>query len=165
MDLFARTFPLAAAEAGVSAPAIARHLALYRHHSDRADPVLLVSRCLRADRPGTGEHLLALTGTRLWISHASRTLHRIRLHLDAPVSQLRDVHWSVDPRRGTADLAVTTADDTRERFQLQVADTELLDTTLGFVFRCAVETRPLGARRSAGPAKLVPTANIARIPR
>jgi hypothetical protein len=159
MDLFARTFPLAAADAGFSALEITRHLALHHRRPERTDPVLLVSRCLSADRPWAGEHLLALTGSRLSVSHASRALHRIRLRLDAPVSQLRDVHWSVDPRRGTADLAVTTAGGERERFQLTTGDPELIDTTFGFVFRSAAEVRPVPARRP------VPTPNIGPVPR
>jgi hypothetical protein len=165
MDVFARTFPLAAADAGLTGPAIARHLPLHRRCLDGADPVLLVSHCLRPEQPWTGEHLLALTRTRLSVSHASRALRRVRVHLDVAVADLGDVRWSVHTRPGLADFTFTTAGGVRERLQLRGVHPALLETTLNFVFRCAPENSPALVRRLAPPAGPVPIPNIARVPR
>ena len=60
MDLFARTFLPAATDAGLDMPTISRHLPVFRRCLG-ADTVLLVSRCTRADRPLSGEHVLVLS--------------------------------------------------------------------------------------------------------
>jgi hypothetical protein len=153
MEVFARTFAAAASHAGLTQPAIARHFLLYRRCLDGADPVLLVSRCLRNERPWTGEHLLALTRTRLVVTHDSRVLRRIRLHLDAAVADLDDVRWIGDQEGCTVQLAVT-AQGERDRFRLRVRDARALwqlEATLSYVFRLA--TTP------------VQVPNIAQVPR
>lgn len=160
MEVFARTFLAAASHAGLAQPVIARHFALYRRCLGACDPVLLVSQCLQPERPWTGDHLLALTRHRLVVTHESRVLRRIRLHLDAPVGELADVWWSTDPHQCSTEFAVTAVDGIRERFQLRARHGKALwqlEATLGYVFRPAVGTRPAGTP--------VPTPNIAKVPR
>ncbi len=157
MEVFVRTFLAGAGHAGIAQPVITRHLALYRRCLGAADPVLVVSRCLRPDRPWAGEHLLALTRHRLVITHESRVLRRIRLHLDAPIEELTDAWWSADPQQNSAEFAVTAADGVRERFQLRARHPEglwQLDATFGYVFRAAVKANTP-----------VPIPYVARVPR
>jgi hypothetical protein len=158
MDVFARTFLAAASHAGLSQPVIARHFALYRRCLGSDEPVLVVSRCLRPERPWAGEHLLALTRKRLVVTHESRVLRRIRLHLDAPIRELADAWWSADPRQVTAELAVTAADGVRERFEFKARHLKALwqlDAAFGYVFRAAVTAMD----------QPVPIPNIVRVPR
>ncbi len=118
MELFARTFLPAAADAGLDMPAIGRHLPLFRRCLGTESAVLLVTRCTRPDRPA-GEYLLAATRHRLVVAHESRVVHRVRLHLDAPLHELFDVSWSVD-RTGTClELAATAVDGIREQFTIR----------------------------------------------
>ncbi len=154
MEVFARTFASSAGHAGLAQAAIERHFPLYRRCLGGTDPVLLVGRCLRPERPWTGEHLLALTRTRLAVTHESRVLRRIRLHLDAPVSGLTAARWSVDPVQLTAELSVVSRDGDRERFQLRARTARALwqlEATFSYVFR--VGSTP------------VPLPNIAPVPR
>jgi hypothetical protein len=135
MDPFARTFLPAAADAGLDMPAIGRHLPLFRRCLG-ADPVLLVTRCTRPDRP-YGEYVLALTRHRLVVVHESRVVHRVRLHLDAPLDELSEVAWVPDPARATVELAATAIDGIRERFAIRLRSREalrVLDARLAELF-------------------------------
>ena len=137
MDAFARTFLPAAADAGLDMPTISRHLPVFRRCLG-ADPVLLVTRCTRADRPLAGEYLLVLTRNRLVVTHESRLVHKLRLHLDAPIHELAHVRWAPDPLQTSVQLAATAIDGIRERFVIKVRHPELvwhLDETFGFVFQ------------------------------
>src|SRR5437016_336340 len=136
MDLFARTFLPAAADAGLDMPTISRHLPVFRRCLS-ADPVLLVARCTRADRPLAGEHLLVLTRNRLVGTHESRLVHKLRLYLDAPIHELAHVRWAPAPPLTSVQLAATAIDGIRERFTIKVRHPELvwhLDETFGYVF-------------------------------
>jgi hypothetical protein len=118
MELFARTFLPAAADAGLDMPAIGRHLPLFRRCLGTESAVLLVTRCTRSDRPA-GEYLLAVTRHRLVVAHESRVVHRVRLHLDAPLHELFDVSWSVDGTGAGLEFAATAIDGIRERFTIR----------------------------------------------
>jgi hypothetical protein len=136
MDLFARTFLPAAADAGLDMPTIGRHLPVFRRCL-AADSVLLVTRCTRVDRPMAGEHVLALSRHRLVVTHESRVVHRLRLHLDAPIHELADVSWTADPTGTSVELAATAIDGIRERFTVKVRHPQLiwyLNDTFGYVF-------------------------------
>jgi hypothetical protein len=87
-----------------------------------------------------------MTRTRLVVTHESHVLRRIRLHLDAPVTELGDAWWRADPRQITTELAVTAADGIRERFQLRARHPKALwqlDALFGYVFRAAVTAAPI----------------------
>lgn len=149
MEVFARTFLAAATHAGLAPPAIDRHFPLYRRCLGGTDPLLVVSRCLRPDRPWAGEHLLALTRRRLVVTQESRVLRRIRLHLDAPVTELSDAWWRADPGQATAEFAVTGADGVRARFRLRAWHPRApwhLDAAFAAAFG------PLAAPPAASPA-------------
>jgi hypothetical protein len=136
MDLFARTFLLAATDAGLDMPTINRHLPVFRRCLG-GDSILLVSRCTRADRPLSGEHLLVLSRNRLVVTHETRLVHKLRLHLDAPLHELADVRWTPDPMLTSVELSATAIDGIRERFTLKVRHPGLiwqLDETLGDLF-------------------------------
>src|SRR2546430_16103871 len=126
MRAFAGTFPPAAADAGLDMPTIGRHLPVFRRCLG-ADPVLLVVRCTRPDRP-YGEYVLALTRRRLVVVHESRVVHRVRLHLDAPLSELSDVAWVPDHGRATVELRATAIDGIRERFAIRLRSRDALRT-------------------------------------
>jgi hypothetical protein len=140
MELFARTFLPAAADAGLSMPTISRHIVIFRRCIGATNPVLAVARCVRADRPLAGPHLLVLSPHRLVVTHESRVVHRIRLHLDAPLDELSAISWTPDPRRGALEFVATAIDGARERFWIQARhprSTAVLEATLGRVFRTA----------------------------
>src|SRR5947207_2595430 len=135
MDLFARSFLPAATDAGLDIPAISRHLPVFRRCLG-TEPVVLVTRCTRPDRP-LGEYVLVLTRHRLVVLHESRVVHRVRLHLDAPIHELADVTWVPDPARTTVELAATAIDGIRERFTIRLRRRDALaqlDHRLGEVF-------------------------------
>ncbi len=141
MDLFARTFLPAATDAGLDMPTINRHLPVFRRCLG-GDSILLVSRCSRPDRPLSGEHLLVLTRNRLVVTHETRLVHKLRLHLDAPLHELADVRWTPDPLLTSVELSATAIDGIRERFTLKVRHPGLiwhLDETFGYVFTTAAQ--------------------------
>jgi hypothetical protein len=140
MDLFARTFLPAAADAGLSMPTISRHIPVFRRCLGADDAVLLVTRCVRPDRALAGEYILVLSRHRLVVTHEGRVTHRIKLHLDAPIHELSQVGWAPDPRLATIELAATAIDGIRERFSIKVRHPKavwLLDATFGYVFKAA----------------------------
>jgi hypothetical protein len=136
MDLFARTFLPAAADAGLSISAISRHIVIFRRCVGAANPVLAVARCVRADRPLAGPHVLVLSPQRLVVTHESRVVHRIRLHLDAALADLSAISWAADPRRGVLEFVATAVDGVRERFWIPArhpTSVAVLEATLGYV--------------------------------
>jgi hypothetical protein len=140
MDLFARTFLPAAADAGLSMPTISRNIPIFRRCLGADDAVLLVTRCVRPDRALAGEHILVLTRHRLVVTHEGRMTHRIKLHLDAPIHELSQVVWASDPRAASVELSATAIDGIRERFWIKVRHPKavwLLDATFGYVFKAA----------------------------
>jgi hypothetical protein len=140
MDLFARTFLTAAADAGMSVPAISRHIVILRRCVGAANPVLTVALCIRADRPLAGPHVLVLSPMRLVVTHESRVARRIRLHLDAALADLSAISWTVDPRRGALEFVATAADGAPERFWISGRHPKTvaaLETTLRHALRTA----------------------------
>jgi hypothetical protein len=130
---------------------ISRQIPLFRRHVGREQTVLIVIRCSRLDRPLCGDHLMVLTRERLVVTIESRLLHRPRIHLDAAISDLRNVVWTADPRLESIELAATAPDSVREHFLINVrnpGEVWHLEAALGYVFRPA----RLGMR------KLSPTA-------
>ncbi|MDG4822039.1 hypothetical protein O7635_09260 [Asanoa sp. WMMD1127] len=149
MDVFSRTFLPAAAEAGVAIPTVSRHMPVLRRCVAADDAAALVARCTRADRPAQGEYLMLLTYRRLVVTHESRVLHRLRLHLNTELGHLGNVTWNPDPRLSAVELAATAVDGVRERFWIQVGHPKQvwhLDALLSHVFR------PRAARVGAGTA-------------
>ena len=110
MDLFARTFLPAAADAGLSMPTISRHIGIFRRCVGQNTPVLAVAHCVRADRPLAGPHVLVLSTHRLVVTHESRVVHRIRLHLDTALAEMSGISWTADPRRGALEFVATAID-------------------------------------------------------
>jgi hypothetical protein len=142
MDAFDRTFLPAAIDAGLDMPTISRHLPVVRRCLG-TEPVLLVTRGTRADRPHAGEHLVVLTRTRLVITHESRLVHRLRLHLDAPLHELSQVRWAADAHQCSVELSATAIDGIRERFVLKVRQPDAVwhvEETLGYLFAGADES-------------------------
>jgi hypothetical protein len=118
MDVFTRTFSVAAAEAGVAVPTVSRHLSVFRSCIEPDDPAVLVTRCVRSDVPAAGEFLLLLTYRRLVVTKQSRVLHRMRVHLNTNLRHLSSVTWSPDLRDSAVEIAATAVDGVRERFRM-----------------------------------------------
>jgi len=151
MDVFSRTFLPAAAEAGVAIPTVSRHMPVFRRCVAADDTAAVVARCTRADRPAQGEYLLLLTYRRLVVTHESRMLHRLRLHLNTELGHLGNVTWNPDPRLSAVELAATAVDGVRERFWIRVGHAKQvwhLDALLSHVFR--PRTVRVGAGTAAG---------------
>jgi hypothetical protein len=152
MDVFSRTFLPAAAEAGVTIPAVSRHMPILRRCVEADDPTVMVTRCQRPDHPMAGEFLMLLTYRRLVVTQETRVLHRLRLHLNANLRHLSNVTWNTDLRQTAVDFAATAVDGVRERFRVRLHDPDQLwhvDALLKHVFRerasRAVERRALAA--------------------
>jgi hypothetical protein len=161
MDVFSRTFLPAAAEAGVAVPTVGRHLSVFRRCVSPDDATALVARCLRPDRPLQGEYMLLLTYRRLVVTHETRVLHRMRLHLNAELGHLSNVTWSPDPRISAVELAATAIDGVRERFWIKVGHPKQvwhLDALLSHVFR------PKAQRAAALAVAAVAAAAAAPVP-
>ena len=142
MDVFSRTFLPAAAEAGVALATVSRHMPIFRRCVEPDDSTVLVTRCVNPDRPLSGEFLMLLTYRRLVITHETRVLHRLRLHLNANLRHLSDVTWNPDLRSSAVEVAATAVDGVRERFRMRVGEPDRVrhfDALLQHVFR---ERRP-----------------------
>jgi hypothetical protein len=138
MDVFSRTFLPAAAEAGVPLATVSRHMPVFRRCVDADDATVLVTRCLRPDRPMAGEFMLLLTYRRLVVTRETRVLHRLRLHLNANLRHLSDVTWTPDLRQSAVEVAATAVDGVRERFTMRLGEPEQVrhvDELLTHVFR------------------------------
>ncbi|HET6211819.1 MAG TPA: hypothetical protein VFE14_02990 [Micromonosporaceae bacterium] len=137
MDVFSRTFLPATAEAGIPIHTVSRHMPIFRRCIEPDDAAVLVTRCLRPDRPLQGEHLLLLTQRRLVVTQETRLLRRIRLHLNAGVPELSNVSWTPDPGLAAVEVAATASDGLRERFWIKLGDPRRVwhvDALLGHVF-------------------------------
>lgn len=122
MDVFSRTFLPAAAEAGVAIPTVSRHIPIIRRCVEPYDTTVLVARCVRPEAPLAGEFLLLLTRRRLVVTHETRVLHRLRLHLNANLRHLSNVTWNADFDHTVLELAATAVDGVRERFRMRLTD-------------------------------------------
>jgi len=159
MDVFSRTFLPAAAEAGVAIPTVSRHMPVLRRCVESDDPAVLVTRCLRPDRPLRGEFLLLLTHRRLVVTQETRVLHRLRLHLNAELRHLHNVSWSPDPRLSAVELAATAIDGVRERFWIRTGHPKQvwhLDALLSHVFRPRLHADRVAAAARSLAARPVP---------
>jgi hypothetical protein len=119
MDVFTRTFSVAANEAGFAVPTVSRHLAVFQSCIEPDDSAVLVTRCVRSDVPAAGEFLLLLTNRRLMVTKQSRILHRMRVHLNTNLRHLSSVTWSPDLSDSAVEIAATAVDGVRERFKMQ----------------------------------------------
>jgi hypothetical protein len=158
MDVFSRTFLPAAAEAGVAIPTVSRHMPVLRRCVDPDDATVLVTRCMRPDRPLMGGFLLLLTRRRLVVTQETRVLHRLRLHLNTDLRHLSNVTWNPNLRQSAVEIAATAVDGVRERFWMRVAEPQQvwhLDELLRHIFRERTTTRVVAA-----PAR-VPTLKAA----
>jgi hypothetical protein len=138
MDVFARTFLPAAAEAGVAIPTVSRHMPIFRRCVEPDDATVLVSRCCRPEAPLAGEFMMLLTNRRLVVTQETKVFHRLRLHLNANLRHLNNVTWNPDYARSAIEIAATAVDGVRERFRLRLADTDAVwhfDGLLQHVFR------------------------------
>ncbi|MQA24769.1 MAG: hypothetical protein GEU94_04715 [Micromonosporaceae bacterium] len=127
----------AAAESELPVTTVSRHAPVLRRNVPDRDPVLIVARCVRAERPWQGEFILMITRERLVITQETRMLSRIRPHLDAPIGSLANVAWSADPRRSAMELAFTI-DTGRHRFIIQAPHRHQvwrLDAMFGRIFQ------------------------------
>jgi hypothetical protein len=152
MDVFSRTFLPAAAEAGLAAQSVSRHMPVFRGCVGSGDATILVARCSRPARPVTGEYLLLLTHRRLVVTRQTRVLHRLRLHLNSGLRELSLVTWHPDPRTPGVELAATAIDGVRERFLLRVQHPRQVwqwDALLGQAFRLPSPGTPARADRPA----------------
>ncbi|WP_433394456.1 hypothetical protein [Micromonospora sp. KLBMP9576] len=143
MDVFSRTFLPAAAEAGLAAQTVARHMPVFRRCVGSGDATILVVRCARPDRPMAGEYLFLLTHRRLVVTRQTRVLHRLRLHLNTELGELSNVTWSPDPRLQSVELAATAIDGIRERFLIRTRQPKQvwqLDALLNHAFRTRLRT-------------------------
>lgn len=136
--MFSRTFLSAAAEAGVAAPSVSRHVPILRRCVEPDESVVLVARCVRPDSRISGDFLLMLTQRRLVVIRETFPLHRLRLHLNANLRHLSNVAWNTDARQTACEVALTAVDGVRERFSLRLADAaalEHVESLLDGVFR------------------------------
>lgn len=152
MDVFSRSFLPAAAEARVPTLSLNRHMSILRRCVESGDAPVLVTRCIRPERPAQGEYLLLLTYRRLVVTQQSRLLHRLRLHLNHDLRHLSNVTWNPDLGLPGVELAATAIDGIRERFLIRATNVGQMwqfDGLLGHVFRpraAAGTPDPAGAR-------------------
>ncbi len=162
MDLFARTYLPAAIDAGLTLPAVLRHLDPIRRCLGGQDAVLLVGRCDRPRRRWSGEYLLAVTRNRLVLLRRGVLRRQARVHLDTPIHELSDVHWAPEPGQARVQLTATAADGVPERFLIRARNSRSvgqLDAALGHVFRPAPNSGPAAVRAP------VHSPNTAKLPR
>jgi hypothetical protein len=125
MDVFSRTFLPAAAESGVPIGTVTRHLPIFRRCVEPDDATVLVTRCLRPDRPVAGsDFMMLLTYRRLVVTQETKVFHRLRLHLNANIRHLSDVTWNPDLRQPAIEVAATAVDGVRERFRMRLGEPE-----------------------------------------
>ncbi|GLZ80500.1 hypothetical protein Afil01_53070 [Actinorhabdospora filicis] len=117
MDRFSRTLLAASAESGLATITLSRHVPSLRRNIRSDDEVLMLTPCLRAGGGFPGEFLLMLSKRRLVMTRQSKLLNRVRLSVDAPLSELTDVKWSTDPSAGI-EVAFTYAEE-RHRFWIK----------------------------------------------
>jgi hypothetical protein len=121
MDVFSRTFLPATSEAGLPIPVVSRHMPVLRRCVGPEETTVLVARGQLPGTPITPSLLLLLTSRNLVISRESRLLHRVQLHLAAPLQDLTHVVWTTHERAGI-ELAATASDGIREQLWLPIRD-------------------------------------------
>ena len=137
MDVFSRTFLPAAAEAGVAIATVSRHMPIFRRCVEADDSTILVTRCSRPDSPLAGDFLMLLTYRRLVVTHETKVLHRLRLHLNTHLRHLSNVTWSPDVRGSAVEMCATAVDGVRERFKMRLGEPDQVwhfDALLKHVF-------------------------------
>lgn len=157
MDVFSRTFLPATAEAGIPIPVVSRHMPVLRRCVAPEDTTLLVARCGRSGQPMTASVLLLLTNRQLVVSRESRVLHKVQLHLVAPLRDLSDVVWVPEPRLRAVELKATAPDGAREQFWIRVRDPSRaahVEALFNRAFRSRAAPRPVAPR--AGAPRLSP---------
>lgn len=143
MDVFSRTFLPATSVAELPIPVVSRHMPVLRHCVAPEETTLLVARGQRPGLPMAGSFLLLLTNRNLVISHESRLLHRVQLHLATSLRSLSNVVWTRHERSGI-ELAATAADGIRERLWLPIRDARRIrqvDALLSNAFRSRIVAR------------------------
>lgn len=115
MDRFSRTLLAASAESGLATITLSRHVPSLRRNLRSDDEVVVLTPCLRAGGGFPGEFLLLLSKRRLVMTRQSKLLNRVRLSVDAPLSEISDVHWSTEPSMPGIEVAFTYAEE-RHRF-------------------------------------------------
>jgi hypothetical protein len=112
MDVLSRTF------------VADRHMTVLRHCVQRDEPAVLLTRCVRPDRPMAGEFLMMLTPRRLVVTQRTRLLQRMRLHLNLELRHLSNVTVGADERQAALEIGVTAVDGVRERFLVRLPSPE-----------------------------------------
>ena len=154
MDVFSRTFLPATAEAGLPIALVSRHMPVLRQCVGLTEHTMLVTSCYRPGHPVATSFLLLLTNRSMVVTREGRLSHRVRLHLVADLSLVRDVTWSVDPRHRSVELAATMPDGVRERFWIPVREVRRvrhLAAVLGHVFRRGGRGDAAGGPHSGPP--------------
>lgn len=154
--MFSRTFLPATSEAGLPITMVSRHMPLVRRCVTPDETAVLVRRCHPAGRPVPGTFLLLLTNRRLVVTRESRLLHRVQLHLTAPLRALSAVKWTVDPRAGV-ELALTAPSGDRHRWWLPISDLRQLGWIDALLHRAF-------ANSQSAPTTLVTTPRGSRLP-
>jgi hypothetical protein len=126
----------AAADSGVDAATVGRHLPIVSRCVPDDDIPVLVARADRSDDRTC--YLLVLTAHRLVITGETRVLRRRRLHLNADPRHLVDVLWTPEPALCALALSATVMDGVREHFWVRSPDPDAVDAALATVFRTAV---------------------------
>ncbi|HEY8534536.1 MAG TPA: hypothetical protein VIL44_11830 [Micromonospora sp.] len=146
----------AAAEFGVAIPTVSRHMPIFRRCVEPDDVALLVSKCVRPDRLMSGDFLFLLTQRRLVVTHETKLLHKLRLHLNTELHHLTGVTWNADPRLGTVAFAGTAVDGIRERFLIKVSPAKQVwhvDALFTYAFRSHLRSARVGARPATAAAR------------
>jgi hypothetical protein len=140
-DAFSRTYLPAAAEAQIPTATANRHATVLRRCAGTRDTVTVVAPCFRSNRQASRfgpSNVLMVTARRLVITTQSPILRRLRLHLNAELSQLADVTWTAEPDGAVMQLALTAMDGAREHFWIRMGSREQLqrlNDALTLVFR------------------------------
>ena len=123
MDVFSRTFHLAADAGRMTARLAGRHLPVFQTCVDPDDPTVLMTRCVRPGgrRATAGECLLLLTRRRMVVTQESPVLRRLSLHLNANLRHLSNVTFRADERASLLEIAATAVDGVRERFVIRLS--------------------------------------------
>lgn len=167
MDVFTRTFLPAAAETGVAIATVSRHMPVLRRCVEPDDVTVLVSKCVRPERPMHGDFLFLLTHRRLVVTHETRLLHKLRLHLNTELHHLSNVTWNADPRLGAVEFAATAVDGIRERFLIKVGHPKQVwhvDALFTHAFRSQLRTARASARRPLSPTHETPATPAVSVP-
>jgi hypothetical protein len=118
-----------AADICVPVTTLHRHMPVLRRCLGPDDRAVVIAACARSERPrgryGLGS-LLLLTRQRLVVTSESGMLRKLRLHLNADLSQLAEVAWTPEPEQGGIQLSATAVDGIREHFWIRVGGVDQL---------------------------------------